>query len=115
MFTSLPSPGGGCRERNRGELRPPQVSQTSHTLCLHQESDLEEVNTHDEGPLTFPLVPYCCPHEHGIIPRLEGRVNVRSASSLSDVQQAKPDRLHYDSLSSDLQGKAVQSSLHWHR
>lgn len=52
------------------------------------------MNTHDEGPLIFPPVPYCCPHEHGIIPRLERRVNVTSESSLNDEQQAKPDHLN---------------------
>lgn len=62
--------------------------------CLFQESELEEMNTRDEGPLTFPPVPCCCLHEHGIVPRLEGRVSLTSESNLNEAQLTKPDRLH---------------------
>lgn len=48
---------GEAVDRNRGKSRPPCISKTSHIFCLFQDSDLEEMNTHVEGPLTFPLVP----------------------------------------------------------
>lgn len=69
-----------CGYLERQKHRRAQTSSAKWNLpflLFFNESDSEEINTHDGGPLIFVPVPYYCPYEYEILPWLE-RLNSKS-------------------------------------